>query len=107
MAFKMSGICCGQSTFQVKCPLWTYHSDKKGTHLVGYYRVYPLQVNLDEMGLKIKDKVEAVVAPYKEVHKDMQKKAKKPKKALHKVLSLSLHHVFCHLITLIPFSHEQ
>ena len=80
-AFKMSGTCCGQSIVQVKCPLWTFHSDKKGAHLVGYYHVHPLKVNLDEMGLKIKDKLEAVMAPYKEVYKDIQKKAKIPKNA--------------------------
>jgi hypothetical protein len=61
----MSGICCGRSTVQVKCPLWTFHSDKKGTHLVGYYCVHPLKVNIDEAGLKIKDKMEAAMASYK------------------------------------------
>lgn len=46
---------------------------------MGYYCVHPLKVNLDEKGLKIKDKVEAVMAPYEEMYKDVQKKAKKPK----------------------------
>jgi len=74
----MSVICCGRSTLQVKCSFWTFHSDKRGAHSVGYH-VHPLKLNLDEMGLKMKDKMEAVMAPYKEVYKDMQKKAKKPK----------------------------
>jgi hypothetical protein len=26
---------------------------EKGAHLVGYYHVHPLKINLDEMGLKI------------------------------------------------------
>jgi len=38
-----------------------------------------LKVNLDETGLKMKDKMEAVMAPCKEMYKDVQKKAKKPK----------------------------
>lgn len=58
--------------------------------------------NLGEARLKCKHNLEAVMAPYKEAYKDMQKKENQSKiGSFYTVLSLPLCHAVCDLITVI------